>query len=188
MIRIRVPLVRPLVRCTFKRILRVLPSVLLLLFVFSLIFVTLMQIAVIHSHRRTHYVPIRHDSLNVTIFPPTGHTVLGVPNLQLPSSATKSVPHKRPDTLRVEAFLDKAAPTLEANVAIVKNMVNCVRVRKVLQSLSGGLTTRTRVHVIPKWIKDTIAVSAIITRNKTNENCCPGNRIWKRRRSCPLMP
>lgn len=77
LIRIRVPLVRPLVRCTFKRILRILPSILLLLFVFSLIFVTLMQIAVIHSHRRTHYVAGHHESFNVTSLPTAGHTVLG---------------------------------------------------------------------------------------------------------------
>lgn len=78
---------------------------------------------------------------------------LGIPNLQL---VTKPVPHKRPDTLRVEAFLDKAAPTVEANVAIVQNMVNCAKVRRILDLL-GSKTRRLkaapRVHVVPKKTK-----------------------------------
>ncbi|UYV67842.1 B4GALT3 [Cordylochernes scorpioides] len=52
LIRVHIPRVRPFVRCTLRRALRLMPSFLLLLFVFSLIFVTLMQIAVIHVHRR----------------------------------------------------------------------------------------------------------------------------------------
>ncbi|XP_053211018.1 beta-1,4-galactosyltransferase 4-like [Panonychus citri] len=52
LIPIPVPPVKPLLRRTIKRFLRLLPSILLLLFVFSLIFVTLMQIAVIHANRR----------------------------------------------------------------------------------------------------------------------------------------
>ncbi|XP_054164090.1 uncharacterized protein LOC128961827 isoform X2 [Oppia nitens] len=52
LVRMPVPPVRPLLRRTIKRFLRLLPSILLLLFVVSLIFVTLMQIAVIHTHRR----------------------------------------------------------------------------------------------------------------------------------------
>lgn len=174
MIRIRVPLVRPLVRCTFKRILRILPSILLLLFVFSLIFVTLMQIAVIHSHRRNHYVAGHHEPFNVTSLPTPGHTVLGIPNLQL---VTKPVPHKRPDTLRVEAFLDKTAPTVEANVAIVQNMVNCAKVRRILNLLGSktrGLRTGSRVHIMPSRTKHSISVHLNMDYNRQYKKpACP---------------
>lgn len=80
-------------------------------------------------------------------------SVSGIPNLQL---VTKTVPHKRPDTLRVEAYLDKSAPTVEANVAIVQNMVNCAKIRRILDqvgSRSRGFRSRSRVHVIPRWTK-----------------------------------
>ncbi|CAL1296004.1 unnamed protein product [Larinioides sclopetarius] len=178
MIRIRVPLVRPLVRCTFKRILRVLPSVLLLLFVFSLIFVTLMQIAVIHSHRRNHFFPTRHDAVpssNATLRPTT---VLGVPSL----SVTKALPHRRPDTLRVEAFLDKTAPTLEGNVAIVKNMVNCARVRRILDNL-GTEVSKARVRVL-KGMKNKTAINGI----NAKKNCCSVGFKWQRRKACTRVP
>lgn len=49
---IPVPAVRPLNRRSLKRFIRLLPSALLLLFVASLIFVTLMQIAVFHANRQ----------------------------------------------------------------------------------------------------------------------------------------
>ncbi|GIY35098.1 uncharacterized protein CDAR_99711 [Caerostris darwini] len=176
MIRIRVPLVRPLVRCTFKRILRAMPSVMLLLFVFSLIFVTLMQIAVIHSHRRNHFFPPRRDSApssNATLRPTT---VLGIPSL----GVTKVVPHRRPDTLRVEAFLDKAAPTLEGNAAIVKNMVNCARVRKILDHL-GAQPLRPRVRVLQKWT-DTAPAKG------SKKDCCTGSHKWQRRKACTRVP
>ncbi|GFR29426.1 uncharacterized protein TNCT_592721 [Trichonephila clavata] len=168
MIRIRVPLVRPLVRCTFKRVLRVLPSVLLLLFVFSLIFVTLMQIAVIHSHRRSHLLPTRqHDtapSSNATLRPtvPTG-------------GVTKGGTHRRPDTLRVEAFLDKSAPTLEGNGAIVKNMLNCARVRKVLDHF-GAQASKARVRVLRGW------------RAPKSKDCCSGSVKWQKGKPCSLEP
>ncbi|XP_015905417.1 beta-1,4-N-acetylgalactosaminyltransferase bre-4 isoform X1 [Parasteatoda tepidariorum] len=183
MIRIRVPLVRPLVRCTFKRLLRVLPSILLLLFVFSLIFVTLMQIAVIHSHRRGHFVPGRHDPLsNSTLLPPTGHTILGVPSLQLPNSVTRPVPHKRPETLRVEAFLDKSAPTLEANAVIVKNMIHCTRVRRVLDFLGARTSSREKVHVVEKLsFKDDTVFGM-------KKPCCSDYVKWHKRKTCPSVP
>ncbi|KAG0433026.1 hypothetical protein HPB47_020301, partial [Ixodes persulcatus] len=59
MVRVRVPHVRPIVCCTVKRAVRLLPSALLLVFVLSLILVTLVQIAVIHSHRRALYLQRR---------------------------------------------------------------------------------------------------------------------------------
>lgn len=138
MVRIRVPLVRPIVRCTLKRTLRVMPSVLLLLFVFSLIFVTLMQIAVIHSHRRTHYVS--RAERNETITTPSPQQPAGPVTVKVqPPTATKmvtAVQHKRPETLRVEAFLDKNAPSVEANIIIMKNLANTVRIKNILKSLS----------------------------------------------------
>ncbi|KAH7948396.1 hypothetical protein HPB52_021192 [Rhipicephalus sanguineus] len=51
--------VHPVVCCTVKRAMRLLPSALLLIFVLSLILVTLVQIAVIHSHRRAIYLQRR---------------------------------------------------------------------------------------------------------------------------------
>ncbi|XP_037281124.2 uncharacterized protein LOC119174357 [Rhipicephalus microplus] len=51
--------VHPVVCCTVKRVMRLLPSALLLIFVLSLILVTLVQIAVIHSHRRAIYLQRR---------------------------------------------------------------------------------------------------------------------------------
>ncbi|XP_075551808.1 uncharacterized protein LOC142585160 [Dermacentor variabilis] len=51
--------VHPVLCCTVKRAVRLLPSALLLIFVLSLILVTLVQIAVIHSHRRAIYLQRR---------------------------------------------------------------------------------------------------------------------------------
>ncbi|KAF8778221.1 hypothetical protein HNY73_014963 [Argiope bruennichi] len=105
-------------------------------------------------------------------------TVLGVPSL----SVTKALPHRRPDTLRVEAFLDKTAPTLEGNVAIVKNMVNCARVRRILDNL-GSEASRSRVRVLKGWKNPTTINGA-----NTRKNCCSLSFKWQRRKACARIP
>lgn len=132
MIRIHVPAVRPFVRCTLKRAVRALPSALLLLFVLSLVLVTLLQIALVHSsHRRP---PPLHPRDNSTQRPLMAST--------LPNQQQQQLHKAKPDTLRVEAFLDKAAPTLEGSAAIVHNMLNSARVRRIIGDLAGGVARR----------------------------------------------
>ncbi|CAN7937723.1 unnamed protein product, partial [Ixodes hexagonus] len=77
MVRVRVPHVRPIVCCTVKRAVRLLPSALLLVFVLSLILVTLVQIAVIHSHRRALYLQRR---VQTTSRPSSAGVVAGSPS------------------------------------------------------------------------------------------------------------
>lgn len=53
LIRMKLPHVKPLVRRTLIKLLKLLPSLLILVFVLILIFVTLMQITVVHVHRKS---------------------------------------------------------------------------------------------------------------------------------------
>ncbi|KAH9381231.1 hypothetical protein HPB48_014458 [Haemaphysalis longicornis] len=64
MVRVAAPhhVVYPAVCCSVKRVVRLLPSALLLIFVLSLILVTLVQIAVVHSQRRAIYIQRRLSS------------------------------------------------------------------------------------------------------------------------------
>ncbi|XP_023236065.1 uncharacterized protein LOC111635354 [Centruroides sculpturatus] len=146
-VRVRVPLARPLVRFTLKRAIRMMPSVLLLMFVFSLIFVTLMQIAVIHANRRAHYIH-RHE-LNLTsplTSQPQSHQQTEVRKPQIPVVARVTKPlTKKPETLRVEALLDRNAPSVETNILLLQSRVNTARLKQVLRSvrtLGNNATTR----------------------------------------------
>lgn len=139
---IPVPPVRPLMRITIKRFLRVLPSILLLLFVISLIFVTLMQIAVIHTHRRT--LAFQRGMNSGAIALATSGAANSVDSQivtsTIASASIKTVPitpavpaKKKTDVLRIEALLDKSLPSLETNSKILQNFINSGRIKQIIQ-------------------------------------------------------
>lgn len=168
-----VPPVRPLLRRTVKRFLKLLPSVLLLLFVLSLVFVTLMQIAVIHNHRRalafaningssstdfrvmpTEIRKARLASLNAT------KNARPVKDQSVSTDKTKGGPNakKKAEVLRIEALLDRTSPSYEANVKMLQNFVNSARIKEII-AFARGLSTRP---VIPQQIAT--------TRNSSNSS------------------
>lgn len=153
--------VHPVVCCTVKRAVRLLPSALLLVFVLSLILVTLVQIAVIHSHRRAIYLqrrltstyrpsPARLQAAAVAASGP-GRQVAppdtsGSPtsNFQSWSAAHRDSLRKsnasqgraqtaraRPNALQVEALLDRNAPTVDNNIKILTGLANAARIRDI---------------------------------------------------------
>ena len=165
LVQMPVPPVRPLLRRTIKRFVRLLPSILLLLFVISLIFVTLMQIAVIHTHRRLQRGPqnspniaggvaLINQSLDnkitelqrhlVPILSTTSANGLSATNRVLQSSSDhisneKFVTNpkiKKTEVLRIEALLDKNLPSIEANTQVLQNLVNFGRIRQILDQFS----------------------------------------------------
>ncbi|KAH9381225.1 hypothetical protein HPB48_014464 [Haemaphysalis longicornis] len=161
--------VHPVVCCTVKRAVRLLPSALLLVFVLSLILVTLVQIAVIHSHRRAIYLQRR---LTSTYRPSPGRLqaaavaaagpgrqvaapdASGSPtsNFQSWSAAHRDSLRKsnashnraqaakaRPNALQVEALLDRNAPTVDNNIKILTGLANAARIRDIF----AGTAART---------------------------------------------
>lgn len=161
--------VHPVVCCTVKRAVRLLPSALLLVFVLSLILVTLVQIAVIHSHRRAIYLQRR---LTSTYRPSPGRLpaaavaaagpgrqvaapdASGSPtsNFQSWSAAHRDSVRKsnashgraqaakaRPNALQVEALLDRNAPTVDNNIKILTGLANAARIRDIF----AGTAART---------------------------------------------
>lgn len=160
MVRVRVPHVHPIVCCTVKRAVRLLPSALLLIFVLSLILVTLVQIAVIHSHRRALYLKRR--------VPTTSRPYSSAPQLSLsgqssadgptshfqawshrareshrkPNSSNqnnhKTSPKLRPNALRVEALLDKNAPSVDNYVKILTGLANAARIRNIFSVVAAN--------------------------------------------------
>lgn len=166
MIRIPVPAVRPLVRCTLKRAVRALPSALLLLFVLSLVLVTLLQIALVHSsHRRPS-----------PLHPPSATNNQTAQQRQLQPLMSSVLPtqqqmHKKGDTLRVEAFLDKTAPTLEGSAVIVNNMLNSARIKRILKGVGGAVAARRGSKV------------GYLAANTKKDDF-----KWHRRKACPEVP
>lgn len=172
--RIRVPYVHPIVCCTFKRALRLLPSILLIAFVLSLIFVTLIQVAVIHSQRRAIYLQRRVNGVVSTASSsplyaqPSASSYLSSYNQQqqlqqqqqpLPlqqqqqnqqNSNNKKTPTgqstqtgasggstSKPGepALRVEAILDRNAPSVENFAVSVNNNANAARIRRIFDAV-----------------------------------------------------
>ncbi|OQR74265.1 hypothetical protein BIW11_00991 [Tropilaelaps mercedesae] len=186
--RIRVPYVHPIVCCTFKRAIRLLPSILLIAFVLSLIFVTLIQVAVIHSQRRAIYLQRRVNGVVSTASssplyaaqasastylssygipnanpgsnnagPPqltkvggaqpasSGSVNAGVGNQKPPvatlptsgGSGGPAGPTAKPGepALRVEAILDRSAPSVENFALSINNNANAARIRRIFDAV-----------------------------------------------------
>lgn len=167
LVQLPVPPVRPLLRRTIKRFLRLLPSVLLLLFVVSLIFVTLMQIAVIHAHRRSLAFQGRsatsggNSSAAGALLPnskssaTSGHghssrspavaSKQGAPKSQRLATPVK----KKADVLRIEALLDRSSPSYETNIRILQNFVNSARIKEIIkfaQSMAPAKLLKSVLH------------------------------------------
>ncbi|RWS07990.1 beta-1:4-N-acetylgalactosaminyltransferase bre-4-like protein, partial [Dinothrombium tinctorium] len=136
LVQIPVPPVRPLLRRTIKRFLRLLPSVLLLLFVVSLIFVTLMQIAVIHAHRRSLAFQRNSNSSVVisaaSVASMNPSTAKSGGDSRSQNNANGINQKKRQEVLRIEALLDRGSLSLEANTKTLQNLVNAGRVKQIL--------------------------------------------------------
>ncbi|XP_018495191.1 beta-1,4-galactosyltransferase 2-like [Galendromus occidentalis] len=159
--RIRVPYVHPIVCCTFKRALRLLPSILLIAFVLSLIFITLIQVAVIHSQRRAIYLQRRVNGVVSTASSsplyaqPSASSYLSSYNQQQqsnnnnnnnkktqagqtsptgPSSGGSTSKPGEP-ALRVEAILDRNAPSVENFAVLVYNNANAARIRRIFDAV-----------------------------------------------------
>lgn len=144
-----VPPVRPLLRRTVKRFLKLLPSVLLVLFVVSLVFVTLMQIAVIHSHRRALLFPSLNGSniyraafdertatsASKSAFKSSNATGANNANKETNEGGKSkgSAAKKKAEVLRIEALLDRTSPSYEANVKMLQNFVNSARIKEIIQ-------------------------------------------------------
>lgn len=133
LVQMPVPPVRPLLRRTIKRFLRLLPSVLLLLFVISLIFVTLMQIAVIHTHRRSL---VFQRNLNSGALAINGPASGELTTLSPASGAARTTPgtlvKKKQEVLRIEALLDKTLPSVDTNSKILLNFINSGRIKQII--------------------------------------------------------
>ncbi|XP_064488287.1 beta-1,4-N-acetylgalactosaminyltransferase bre-4-like [Ornithodoros turicata] len=142
-VRVRVPYVHPIVCCTVKRAVRLLPSALLLVFVLSLILVTLVQIAVIHSHRRSLYLQRKTPSTSKPSTP--GQTSKGSPmshfhawsahrakESQKKPNNTYVGAKPRPNALQVEALLDRNAPSVDGNIHILMGYANAARIRSIV--------------------------------------------------------
>lgn len=160
--------VHPVVCCTVKRAVRLLPSALLLVFVLSLILVTLVQIAVIHSHRRAIYLQRRLTS-TYRPSPARLQAAAAGPGRQVAPSDSSGSPtsnfqswsaaHRakdslrksnashgraqtakaRPNALQVEALLDRNAPTVDNNIKILTGLANAARIRDIF----AGTAART---------------------------------------------
>lgn len=133
LVQMPVPPVRPLLRRTIKRFVRLLPSVLLLLFVVSLIFVTLMQIAVIHTHRRLQRNSNSISSLMNSTSNPIEFQLVPTSTQSnlLPKKVMTETP-KKAEVLRIEALLDKNLPSIEANTHVIQNFINSGRIRQII--------------------------------------------------------
>lgn len=141
-VRVKVPLVRPMVRCSFKRVLRTMPSVVLLVFVVGLIFLTLMQIAVIHANRRALYAqrdPVGVSSGSAASTQSVTTTKPSVGPVK-PVAVVKTAGRASPDVVRIEAFVDKSSPTVEANMASLQTEINIAKVKNSLTALLANLT------------------------------------------------
>lgn len=87
--------------------------------------------------------------------------------------------------MRVEAFLDKTAPTLEGSAAIVHNMLNCARVRRVLKGLGGVARRGSKVgYMAANTKKDDFKWH----RRKACPEVPPGLREYKKFLYLPLSP
>ncbi|XP_076373802.1 beta-1,4-N-acetylgalactosaminyltransferase bre-4-like isoform X2 [Tachypleus tridentatus] len=140
--RVHVPKVRPLMRRSLKRALRLMPSMLLLLFVFCLIVVTLLQIAVIHVHRRAQYVP-KEQSVPVNTLSPVQNKVKPTTFVRIPKPTLHS--RKRQESLRIAAVLDNKAPSISNNKLILQIYTNMARLRQIVDLISSKRNHQMRI-------------------------------------------
>ncbi|KAL1439145.1 hypothetical protein MTO96_047425 [Rhipicephalus appendiculatus] len=168
--------VHPVVCCTVKRAVRLLPSALLLIFVLSLILVTLVQIAVIHSHRRAIYLQRRLASTSRPSPARPQAAVVSSGQLRPVASSPRKAarpglrrPTSRPGrpstgpgagtTRTVEALLDRNAPTVDNNIKILTGLANAARIRDIFADASAR-TPRPRL-TSPASVREDMLGSAV---------------------------
>ncbi|XP_076357697.1 beta-1,4-N-acetylgalactosaminyltransferase bre-4-like [Tachypleus tridentatus] len=139
--RVLVPKVRPLLRRSIRRALRLMPSILVILFVFCLIIVTLLQIAVIHVHRRTHYVPQQQSVLvipSTVVYPQIKTDAVKKPETNLTSQRLNKL-------LEIATNLDNKAPSVY-NKMILETLEHSARLRKLVNLISSYKNSRMRTE------------------------------------------
>ncbi|XP_022645729.1 mucin-19-like isoform X2 [Varroa destructor] len=254
--RIRVPYVHPIVCCTFKRAIRLLPSVLLIAFVLSLIFVTLIQVAVIHSQRRAIYLQRRVNGVVSTASssplyapqssasaylssygspningggnsnsinnnnnwvgagqqqtkgnPSAGATSGGVGSasgtvsaggtVNLAGSNGKTYGQKLPagspsggpgstskpsePALRIEAILDRNAPSVEDFAVSINNNANAARIRRIFDAVKCHISSNSNA-IVNNTNSSNNNINA--TNNKSNDHGNANNSISNGSSSC----
>ncbi|XP_076335293.1 beta-1,4-galactosyltransferase 2-like isoform X2 [Tachypleus tridentatus] len=125
--------VRPLVRRSVQRLMRLMPSVLLPLFIFCLIFVTLLQIAVIHVNRRAQYAT-KQQSIAVTS--PASVLYKNSATDTVSNSQTNPLALTKQEPLRIAAILDNKAPSIRNNKMILQTHINSAQLRYLVELLS----------------------------------------------------
>lgn len=150
---------RSLAQWLMRRIFRFMRSFFLLMFVLSLLFVTVTQVAVIHTNRRILSLNWRssfpvsslldtrrlnessHSFVGSTQGNVSGTHLLTEPKSTPPSSSSStSTTTKKAEVLRVEALVDRSLPARDASLQMLQNFANAARIKQLIQSLqSNGL-------------------------------------------------
>lgn len=117
---LHVVLLRPLARSTMK-LMKQTPFVLLLLTISSLLFVTLLELAVSHIRKKTGLSDKGSEGLN--------------------SGREADKKSQKIEAVRLEAVFDKNAPTVDVNIKILRRCVNIVRIKQILQIMGDKSNT-----------------------------------------------
>ncbi|XP_022256847.1 beta-1,4-N-acetylgalactosaminyltransferase bre-4-like [Limulus polyphemus] len=164
--RVFVPKVRPLLRRFIKRALRLMPSILVILFVFCLIIVTLLQITVIHVYRRSQYVPPQQSVLVIpsTVVNPQ------IKKFGVDKPETNLTFQKLKKPLRTATALDNKAPSVDNNT-LLDGIEHSARLRQIVNVISSHKSSRIRTKKIKvkRLVNENNSVKHVIrmSRNET---------------------
>ncbi|KAF8778220.1 hypothetical protein HNY73_014962 [Argiope bruennichi] len=105
--------------------------------------------------------------------------------------------HRVLDTLTVEAYLDKKAPSVKVNVAITESMLNVARIKRILFRF-GTQTSEGRVLILQGWLSSKTSEEIVFKNDKnlqteleiaSSEKSCPFVSLgWRRRDTCSHVP
>ncbi|GBO27110.1 hypothetical protein AVEN_112941-1 [Araneus ventricosus] len=186
MARPRIHLVRRLVQLSLKR----LYTLLLFLFAFS-VFSFILD-AVVHWN---HLLRSKNDVDSFKIVS-SDNLASDVPG-NSPDGYKPTTLRRGSDTLTVEAFLDKAAPPVEVNIAIMESMLNVARIKRILFRL-GTQTPEGRVLVLQGWVSSKAAEEIVLKSDKNFQTkpatagsekiCHLVDSGWRKRNTCSRVP
>ncbi|CAL1296007.1 unnamed protein product [Larinioides sclopetarius] len=184
--RLRSHLVRRLVQISFKRL------YMLLLFLFAFSIFSFILDVVIHWN---HLLMSKNDVDSFKIVS-SDNLERDVPS-NSPDGYKPSTLSRRSDTLKVEAFLDKTAPSVEVNIAIMESMLNIARIKRILFRL-GTQTPEGRVLVLQGWVSSKSTEEIVLKSDKslqtkpmtavTGKNCHFVSPEWRKRNTCSRVP
>ncbi|GBM91309.1 hypothetical protein AVEN_178092-1 [Araneus ventricosus] len=182
MARPRILLVRRLVQLSLKR----LYTLLLFLFAFS-VFSFILD-AVVHWN---HLLRSKNDVDSFKIVSSDNLDIAVASNS--PDGYKPTTLRRGSDTLTVEAFLDKAAPPVEVNIAIMESMLNVARIKRILFRL-GTQTPEGRVLVLQGWVSSKSAEGIVLKSDKnlqtkrSEKSCHLVDSGWRKRNTCSRVP